>query len=99
MNGIPTFKVLLHNKGLYRVSLDLENEPNAIVDKSKWHNSLDEAYGFLCLSISSDLFFHLDGMKNPNKVWTNLESLFGVQDEIRGHQLENKLISLNRRIF
>ena len=57
--------ILLHSKGLYKVTLALENEPNAIVEKAKWHNRLDEAYGLLCLSISPDILFHLDGFTTP----------------------------------
>ena len=64
-----------------------------IVEKSKWHNRLDEAYGLLCLSISPDLLFHLDGFTTPNQVWIKLESLFGVQDELRAHQLDIELFS------
>ena len=82
--------ILLHSKGLYRVSLALENDPNAIVEKAKWHNRFGEEYGLLCLSISLDILFHLDGLTTPNQVWTKLESLFRVQDEIRTHQLENE---------
>ena len=44
--------IFLCSKGLHRVSLALENEPNAIVDKVKWHNMLDEVYGFLSLNLS-----------------------------------------------
>ena len=75
--------ILLHNKGLYRVSMALENEPNYVVDKAKWHNRLDESYVFLCLSIFPDIIFHIDGLTTPNQVWTELESLFGVQDEFQ----------------
>ena len=77
------FGFLLCSKGLYRVSMALENEPNSVVEKSKWHNRLDEAYGFLCLSIFPNLLFHLDVLTTPNQVCTKLESLFGVQHEIR----------------
>ena len=87
--------ILLHSKGLYRVYLDLDNEPNVVVEKDKWHNRLDQAYGFLCLSISPDLLFHLDCLTTLNQVWTKLESLFGVQDELRAHKLENELFSLS----
>ena len=41
--------ILFCNKRLYKVTLPLENEPNAIVEKYKWHNRLDEGYGFVCL--------------------------------------------------
>ena len=71
--------VLLHSKGLYKVSLDLENETNVVVEKGKWHNRLDESYGFICLSISHDILFHLDGLTTPNQVWTKLDSLFGFK--------------------
>ena len=63
----------------------LDNEPNVVLDKAKWHNRFIEAYGLLCLSIYPNLIFHLDGFTTPNQVWTKLESLFGVQDEIRPH--------------
>ena len=91
--------ILLHSKGLYRVSMDLENEPNVIVDKDKSHNQMDEDNGLLFLSIYLDLIFHIDGLTTPIQVWAKLESLFGVQDMIRAHQLENELISLSLRSF
>ena len=47
------------------------------------------------ISISLDILFHLDGLTTPNQVWTKLESLFGVQDELRAHKLENELFSLS----
>ena len=70
-----------------------------MIEKAKWHNRLDEAYGLLFLSISTDILFHLDGLTTPNQLWTKLESLFGVQDEIRAHQLENELFSLSPSSF
>ena len=60
---------------------------------------MDESYGLLYLSISLDLVFHLDVLNTPNQVWTKLESLFGVKDEIRAHQLDNELISLSPNNF
>ena len=70
-----------------------------IVEKSKWHNRLDEGYGFLCLSIYPDIIFHLYGLTTPNQVWTKIESFFGVQYEIRVHRLENELFSLSQSSF
>ena len=43
-------EILLRAKGLYRVTMSIEAEPNAAVEKIKWHNKRDEAYGLLCLS-------------------------------------------------
>ena len=38
--------------------------------------------------------FHIDGLKTLKEVLDNLESLFGKQDELRGHILENEPIAL-----
>ena len=38
-------------------------------------------------------------MTTPNEVWMNLEDFFGNTDEMRGHQLENELISLSDTHF
>ena len=72
-------------KGLYRVTMETEADPNVAAEKIKWHNRRDEAYGILCLSISRDLLFHIDGLKSPNEVWENLEDIFGKTDEMGGH--------------
>ena len=62
-------------------------------------NRLDEAFGFMCTHISRDLLFHLEGLRTPKESWDKLESLFGKQDEIRGHILENELIALRPSSF
>ena len=56
-------------------------------------------YGLLCLSISRDLLFHLDGLTSPNEVWENLVDLFGNIDGMRGHQIENELILVSPNSF
>ena len=57
--------IILRYKGLYKVTMGTEPKPNAIVEKSKYMNNLDEAYVFLCLNISKYLVFHLSGLKTP----------------------------------
>ena len=42
-----------------------------------------------------DLLFHVYSLGTPNEFWLKLESLFGNTDEMRGHELENELISLS----
>ena len=90
---------MLRAKGLYTVTMVTEAEPNAAAKKIKWHNRRDEAYGLLCLSISRDLLFHLDGLTSPNEVWDKLEEIFRKIDEMRGHQIKNELISLSPSSF
>ena len=53
----------------------------------------------MCLSISSDLLFHLDSLTSPNDAWDNLEDIFGKTYEMRGHQIENDLTSLSPSRF
>ena len=60
---------------------------------------LDEAYEFLCLSISQYIIFHINGLKTPKEVWDKLSSLFDKKDDMRIYQLENKLISLHPTNF
>ena len=61
-------EILLREKGIYMVTMATKAEPNAATKKIKRHNRRDEAYGLLCLSISRDLLFHLDGLTSPNEV-------------------------------
>ena len=70
-------EIILREKGLYRVTMESEADPNVAAEKIKWHNRRDEAYGLLCLSISRDLLFHLDELTSPNEVWEKLEEIFG----------------------
>ena len=91
--------IQMRSKGSYRVTMGNEVEPNFTVEKSKYFNRLDEAFGMICLSILRDLLFHVDIIDTPNEVWLNIESLFGKTDEMRGHQLENELILLSPTHF
>ena len=51
-------------------------EPTNVIDKARFLNKKDEAFGFLCLSISNDLLFHLSGLKTPKEIWDQLASLY-----------------------
>ena len=53
----------------------------------------------MSLSISQDICFHIKGLNTPKEIWDKLASLFDMQDEMRVHQLENELISLNASNF
>ena len=89
----------MREKGLYRVTMENKAYPNVAAEKIKWHNRRDEAYGLLCLRISRDLLFHLDGLTSPNEVWDKLEYIFGNTYEMRGHQIKNELVSLSPSSF
>ena len=91
--------IQLRSKGLYRVTMGTEVEPNFVVEKSKYFNRLDEEFGILCLNSLRDLLFHVDILKTPNEVWLNIEEFFGNTNEMRGDQLENELISLSPSHF
>ena len=89
----------LRSKGLYRVTMGTKNQPNSVVEKSKYLNRLDEALRSLCLSILRYILFHVDSITTPNEFWLNLKSRFGKTNGMRGHQLENELITLSPTQF
>ena len=75
-------QVSLHKIGLFRMTMGREVEPRQYVEKNKFLNRLDEAFGFMCTHISRDILFHLEGLRTLKEAWEKLESLFGKQDEI-----------------
>ena len=81
-------EIQLRAKGLYRVTMDMEEKPNHVVDKTRFFNKMDESFGFLCLSISKDILFHITGLKTPKEIWHHLASLFDKQDDLRIYYLE-----------
>ena len=92
-------QVSLRNIGMFRMTMGRETKPHHPTEKNKLLNRLDEAFGFLCTHISRDILFHLEGLETPKQSCENLESLFGKQDEFRGHILENELIALHASSF
>ena len=92
-------EIQLHSKGLYKVAMDTEIEPNHVVDNPRYQNNLDEAFGFMCLSISKDIHFYVTGLKNLKEIWDKLADLFAKQDDMRIYRLENELISLHPSNF
>ena len=89
----------LHSKRLFKLTMETKAEPIHYVDKEKYQNRLDEAYGLLCLSISQYLLFQINAQNTPKQVWDKLASLFDKQDDLRIYQLENELISLHPANF
>jgi hypothetical protein len=47
------------------------------------------------MSISGDLWFHLQGVDKPDDTWKHMKIVFGKNNEVQAHQLEKQLISLN----
>ena len=95
----PKIQLHLRSRGLFRITMETEVEPTSAIEKSRYFNRMDEAFGILCLSISPELLFHVESCSTPNEVWKILEGLFGKQDEMQGHILENELNSLDPRNF
>ena len=48
--------IQLRAKGIFRVTMGTEVEPNSAMEKDNFFNKLDETYGLLCPSISRELF-------------------------------------------
>ena len=91
--------VMLHTKHLFKLIEEIEEVPESDKDKAKYMNRLDEAIGLMQFSVSRDLQFHIQDLDTPKEVWDKLASLFDKHDEMRIHQLENDLITLNPSNF
>ena len=83
----------------YKMTMGQETKPHHLVEKKKFLNQLDEAFGFICVDMSSDLLFNIKGLKTPKEAWDKLELFFGKKDELQGHILENELIALQPSSF
>ena len=88
--------VMLHTKHLFRL---IEEDPELDKDKANYMNRLDEAIGLMLFSVSRDLRFHIQDLDTPKEVWDKISSLFDKHDEMRIHQIENDLITLNPSNF
>ena len=84
---------VLRSRWLFRITSRKETEPTDDDKKIKWANRCDEARGLIGMPISTDLWFHISRIDEPNKAWEKLKSLFGKHNEMQGHQLKNELIS------
>ena len=47
------------------------------------------------MSIAQDLRFHIQEIDTPDAAMKKLNIVFGIQNEIRAHQLENELLTLD----
>ena len=90
---------ILRSKGLYRITLGTETKPTDADKLAKWENRNDSARGLIGLSVSPDLQFHLQGIDAPDDAWKKLNTVFGTKNEIRAHQLENELLTLDPNNF
>ena len=51
------------------------------------------------MSIGQDLRFHIVNIDTPHEALDKLNTIFGIQNQIRAHQLENELLTLDPNNF
>jgi len=90
---------LLRSKGLYRIASGQETKPKDEDKTTKWENRQDQTRGLIGMSISPDLRFHIAKLDTPDEVMKQLNKVFGIKNEIRGHQFENELFTLDPNNF
>jgi hypothetical protein len=91
--------VHIQRKGLYMLTMNTKIEPTLAIEKFKYLNQMDEAFGTICSLISPELLFHISSCKTPNEAWTTMEGIFGKHDEMRGHMLEVEFLTLDPKTF
>ena len=62
--------------GYHRIIHGWEAEPHQLVERNKFLNHCDEAFGYLSTYISRDILFHMEGLRTPRESWENIDSLF-----------------------
>eukprot|EP00253_Pinus_taeda_P026485 PITA_26485 len=90
---------LLRSKGLYRIATGQEKKPKDEDKVAKWENRQDQARGLIGMSISPDLRFHIAELDTPHEALEQITKVFGIKNEIRAHQLENELLTLDPNNF
>ena len=70
-----------------------------MIEKTKWENRKDEATWIILELISTYLWFHEVSCKTSNNIWTNLESLLGKSNEMRGHIFEVEFNTSDPKFF
>ena len=76
----PNIPLLLRCRVLYQITMAMEVEPDFANEKNDFLNRQDMAIGFICLSISTEIFHQVCDVTqefSPNELWTKLEVLFG----------------------
>ena len=91
--------MLLRMKGIYQITMDTEMKPNSVTRKTNYLNRMDEAININFYSISQYILYHVESKNTPIEFWTMLSTLFGAQDEMRGHQLEVELMNMRPSDF
>eukprot|EP00253_Pinus_taeda_P027041 PITA_27041 len=90
---------LLRSKGLYRIATGQEKKPTDEDKVAKLENRQDQARGLIGMSISPDLRFHIAELDTPHEALEKITKGFGIKNEIRAHQLENELLTLDPNNF
>ena len=90
---------LLRSKGLYRIATGQETKPEDEDKAAKCENRQDQAHGLIGMSISPDLRFHIAELDTPDEAMKQITKVFGIKNELRAHQLENELLTLDPNNF
>lgn len=86
----------LRIKGLYIITLGVEDISIEELGKvEKWKKKNDQAHGLIGMYISLDLIFNIQYIYSPIEAWEKFDTIFGIKNEIRAHELENEFLTLD----
>jgi hypothetical protein len=70
--------IIIHliSRGLYSLTMNMATEPTSTIEKYKYLNRMDEAFGTIYNLISLKFLFHISSYKDPNEDWTTMEVFF-----------------------
>jgi len=90
---------LLRSKCLYRIASGQEKKSKDEDKAAKCENRQDQARGLIGMSISLDIRFHITELDTPDEAMKQITKVFGIKNELRAHQFENELLTLDPNNF
>jgi hypothetical protein len=80
----PKILLLLRSRGLYKITMEIEVEPDSTDEKNDFLNRQDMAIGCILWFISPEIIHQVydDSQgSTPNELWTILEFIFGNKED------------------
>ena len=96
---LPHMVDILRSKGIYRIAIGQETKPFNGDKVTKWEYKQDQAQGLIGISIAQDLLFHILDIDTHHEALEKINTVFGIQNQIRVHQLENEFLTLDPNNF
>ena len=92
-------KDVLRSKGLYLLILGKEKSPIGANKKSKWDNKNGNTCGLIEISISCNLWYHIQWINDLDVVYEKIKKIFGEPNVFVSHYSKSQIMTLSPNDF